>query len=50
MQETIATQPRSELVGLEKNLLAAMWRFTKNNGIAEGFHRKETHLTPSLRF
>jgi hypothetical protein len=30
--------------------LAAMWRFTKNNGITEGFHRKnETHPTPRLR-
>ena len=22
------------------NPLAAMWRFTKNNGLTEGFHRK----------
>ena len=35
------TQIHGEFIGpLGASPLTAMWRFTKNNGITEGFHRK----------
>ncbi|STY46343.1 transposase TnpA (Uma4) [Legionella pneumophila] len=55
MIQNLKQSPFKSLVALGKTLdswkeeIACMWRFSKSNGITEGFHRKmKTNTTKSL--